>query len=193
MPPKEFQSSFIPKEVTKKPIRRAGGTNFINLIAVVLLVFSILSAAGVFLYKIYLSRSLESKQDALAQADEAFDRDLIEELQNLDRRLDSGEDLLDSHVAASLLLERLEEVTSQAVRFTSFGYSLGEEGIMITMEGEAESFGAIAYQSDIIGARREFRDVIFSGLATNESGNVGFSLTATIDPQAFLYAQTLPQ
>lgn len=193
MPPKEFQSSFIPKEVTKKPIRKAGGINLINLIATILLVFSILSAVGVFLYKIYLARSLESKQDALAQAEQAFDRDLIEELSNLDRRLSSGEGLLDSHVAISLLMDRLEEITSQAVRFTSFNYSLQEGGIVISMEGEATSFGAVAHQSDVIGASREFKDVIFSGLATNASGNVDFSLSATVNPQALLYTQTTAQ
>ena len=183
----EFKSSFIPKEpVTKRrTIRGASKGSFMGLITTIIVILIVVGAGGTFLYKKFLESSLESKIEELAQAEEKFDPILIEELIRLDRRLSAADTLIESHKAVSNLFEELETLTSQKVRFESFSYSQerGEDGLeIISLSGMAESFAAVAHQSDVFGEHRQFQDVIFSDLAITELGNVSFRFGATVDP-----------
>jgi Tfp pilus assembly protein PilN len=179
----EFKSSFIPKEPTRRHSRAtSSGGSFVGLITTIILVLTVVMTAGSFLYYKFLQSRLESKISALAQAEEEFDPILIEELVRLDKKLHAADDLLDSHVALSNLFEELGALTSQSVRFDSFNYTYEREAQRITMSGMAESFGAVAHQSDVFGESRNFSNVIFSNLAVGEFGEVSFDFAATVNP-----------
>lgn len=190
----DFKSSFIPKE----PLAKKGGAsrgkkgtlNVVSLIAWIIFILSVLAGVSVFLYNIYLGNSLESKKARLADEREEFDSALIDELVRLDVRLETASSLLSSHRAVSNLFEELEGVTTQSVRFDSFRYSAGEEEgapPTVSMSGTASDFNAVAFQSDVLGNSRSFRNIIFSGLEVTPGELVNFNITASVNPEVIRY------
>ncbi|MEK9176986.1 MAG: hypothetical protein AAB923_01700, partial [Patescibacteria group bacterium] len=144
----QFQTSFIPKKTFDVgPAPKATGSSvsaILSFIAVIALVLSIVSAAGVFLYERFLITSIKNKEETLERAKSAFEPELIRELSRIDAKFTIGEDLLSEHTAPSGLLDLLEEVTLETVRFTSFGYVADSEGnLRISLQGEARSFASV--------------------------------------------------
>lgn len=191
----DFKSSFIPKEplVKKGPARvvRRGETNIIGVIAWVFFILVIVIAVGVFLYKLFLTNSLESKKERLATEREAFDPALIDELVGLEKKMEVGERLLDNHVAVSKLFSALEDVTSQSVRFERFAYGQSSEaGGMptLSMSGIAVDFNAVAYQSDVLGESTSFRNIIFSNIEVTPEEAVTFNVNAQVDPRVINFS-----
>lgn len=187
----EFKTSFIPKktvEVGKR--RRRSSMSIFMLGGIVVFFIAVLASGGLFVYQRLIVRSIEKKQDALARAQEAFEPSLIRELSRLDERIGLVNTLLNEHVAPSSLLEVLEEVTLATVRFESFNFSIPEneeEGIKLVMNGSAVGFNAVALQSDEFAKNEYLKDPIFSSLSVAETGEVTFSVTATVDPKLFIY------
>lgn len=189
----QFQTSFIPKktfDVGSAP--KPAGVSVsavISFIAVIMLVLSAVSATGAFLYERFLLTSIKNKEATLERAKSAFEPELIRELSRVDAKFAIGAQLLDEHVAPSGLLDLLEDVTLESVRFTSFSYLSDPEGIHLVMRGEARSFASVALQSDELGRNRSLRDTAFSGLTLDERGNVQFTVTATVDPALVSYRE----
>lgn len=193
----QFQTSFIPKKTFDVgPAPKAATSSvsaIISFVAVILLVLSIVSAAGVFLYERFLLTSIKNKEETLERAKSAFEPELIRQLSRIDAKFTIGEELLDSHTAPSGLLDLLEDVTLETVRFTSFSYLSDSEGLHLTMQGEARSFASVALQSDELGRNRSLRDTAFSGLTLDERGNVQFTVSAIVDPTLVSYRERAAQ
>ena len=194
----QFQTSFIPKKTFDVgPAPKATGSSvsaILSFIAVIALVLSIVSAAGVFLYERFLITSIKNKEETLERAKSAFEPELIRELSRIDSKFTIGEELLNDHTAPSGLLDLLEDVTLETVRFTNFSYLADAGGeLRISMQGEARSFASVALQSDEFGRNRSLRDTAFSGLTLDEVGNVQFTVSAIVDPTLVSYRERAAQ
>ncbi|MEI7720202.1 MAG: hypothetical protein WCI89_03275 [bacterium] len=191
----QVQSSFIPK----KPLTGLGahtsssafGSIFL-LIAILLLAASLVSAGAAFAYERYLISSIAGNSASLDKAQAAFDPATIQELVRMDSRLTNAQALLQKHVAASALFGFLASQTLQRVSFSNFSYALGDDGsVSVTLAGEADSFSTLALQSDQLSANKLLKDVLFSGVAVGQSGQVTFSVRANVDPGVIKYSNTL--
>ncbi|MBP9771505.1 MAG: hypothetical protein KBD16_01075 [Candidatus Pacebacteria bacterium] len=190
----EFQTSFIPKKTfdVGAPAKASSATtlsSILSFVGVTVFVLSILGATGVFLYERFLISSIESKKESLERAKNAFEPELIRELSRLDAKLRISQDLLDEHLAPSGIFDVLEEITLETVRFTSMTYTLGEDGVRVSLQGEALSFASVALQSDEFGKNRAIQAPSFTGLTLDESGNVEFTVSALIDPAVVSYRE----
>lgn len=184
----QVPTSFIPK----KPLvgESRGGGGILNLIAVLIFLASLLSAGGAFAYQKYLDAALVSKDKSLKTAEGAFDTASIRDLERLDIRLSEARELIQSHVAPSGLFTFLSAATLERVQFTSLTLDIGAEGAgKLSMTGVADSFSALALQSDEFGEAKVLRDVVFSGITTDLAGRVQFSVTASVDPSILNYAK----
>jgi hypothetical protein len=191
--PATFQTSFIPKKSlveSSKP--KTSGVNLIALGSVVIFTLALGASAAVFLYGAYLKGNIAAKEKTLAKEKEAYEPATIEELRRLDGRIESAKDLLKNHVALSGLLGYLSKATLESVRFTSFEYSYAADGtIKLSMDGEAESFGSIALQSDEFAKSRYVKEPIFSNLNLDQDGNVVFDFTASVEPSLVSYERMI--
>lgn len=185
----QVQQSFIPK----KPLvgeSRAAGTGIMMLIAILMFVASLVAAGGAFAYGELLKKSIASKKESLAKAEGAFDIRSIQDLARLDIRLTEARDLIQSHVAPSGLFTFLSASTLERVQFTSLNLDISEDGsAKLAMTGVADSFSALALQSDAFSAAKVLRDVVFSGISTNSTGHVQFSVSAGVDSSIMSYAK----
>ncbi|MGC9602466.1 MAG: hypothetical protein ABSE76_01865 [Minisyncoccia bacterium] len=189
----QVQSSFIPKKSLDISTSRSEGSfGLLFLIALLVFIASLVAAGASFLYTGYLNNAIASKAQSLALAEGAFDPGTIQDLVRLDSRLNQSKTLLANHVAVSGVFALLEAQTLANVSFSNFEFDLNSDGTAkITMTGTANSFSTVALQSDQFGGSKLLKDVVFSGITVNTNGSVGFSVTATVDPSVFSYANSL--
>lgn len=195
----QFQpSSFIPKEpisTTPSVRRQKKPGNILLVIAIFVFVASLATAVGAFFYERYMESSLASAQDRLDTLQDSLEREVLEELINLDQRLAMSQELLANHTALTNFFEELERSTLRSVRFTSLAVSKNqvEDGFMLTLKGRTDSYPSVALQSDAFGQSDMFREPIVSDFGLSEEGEVLFSVSALLDPALITYAQSIQE
>ncbi|MBU6310628.1 hypothetical protein KGO06_01695 [Patescibacteria group bacterium] len=185
--PERVTASFIPKEsLMQDRVKRPSGPSafaFLNVVGIVIIILTAVSAGGIFLFKSYTEQSIASKKVTLDRQRAAFEPATIEDLQRLDARIQTARALLSRHHALSLVFDELEARTGGAVRFRSFSFEpAGQGAFVIDMSGSARSFNSVAIQSESFGDSAVIRDPMFSNLNLDTAGNVVFDFSATIDP-----------
>ena len=161
---------------------------FLNLIGAGILIVTVVAAGGIFLLKSYTESSIASKKQSLDRQRAAFEPATIEELLRLDKRLNASSGLLKTHTALTLLFNDLETRTGENVRFKTFKYEPGGPNrFVVSMNGIAKSFNAVALQSDSLGKSNVMKDPIFSNLNLDQGGDVVFDFSADIDPARINY------
>lgn len=188
-----IKATFIPREPLDdrpRPQVYTGGSPF-DLVALLCIILAVASAAlgvGMFLYVKFLETSKAAKVEQLKRAQDAFEPALISELTRLDDRMSSGHEVLNNHVAPSLLFDALEQLTLETVSFSSLNLTVDEANeITLEMRGKARSVNAIALQADLFGKHPAISSPLFSNINRGNDGVVGFDVTASINPSALRY------
>lgn len=190
----EQKVSFIPKKQIPKAIeqKRPIVINLFMFIAVIIFLGTLVLAGGLYFYRALLERNIASLSQSIVRVEEVISPELIKNLQNVDIRINIAEDLINQHKAVSSLFEALEVLTLKKVRFSQFSYLLNQEGTAnISLSGEADSYKALAFQSDVISKNEYFKNSIFSNFGLNIFGNVTFDLSADIENDLILYKNNL--
>lgn len=199
MEPK-FQSSFIPKSPVASTTsgmlgapmgRKTNKKGLLALLALAAFTISVLLALGVFGYKFYLKYSIDKMGADLENARATLQPEVIRELTRLDNRIISSQELIKRHQILSPLFKFLEVSTPKTVRFNNFGYSMTEQGLELSMTGEARGYMALAFQADIFNKSPYLKNSIFSDFSLNERGDVRFSFKAVVDPSLVSYQREM--
>ena len=163
------------------------------IIGGIIAIISLLLAAAVFGYELYLKNARDQKSIGLAEAQKAVNIDTVEEFIRLKNRLNTVQTLLDQHIGLSEFFDTLEARTLQTVRFSGLTVAVEDDrSAEIQMEGVARSFNALAAQSSAIAAEKRIKRAIFSDISVNKNGTVGFTLTATLDARLITSGDVLP-
>jgi hypothetical protein len=191
---KEFQTSFIPKKTvieSPKKIRSGGGV--VNLISFIVFLASLIAAGGAYFYRESVKTNIEEYKRSLAIAKNQFEPSLITELQILDKRLNAATTILDKHIAVSPIFVLLEEVTLPTVRYSDFSYEVDTATnlVNVTMKGEAKGYNFIALQADLFDDNKFIKNPIFSDFVLDQTGNIDFNLTFSVDKSLVSYESFL--
>ena len=188
------QTSFIPKkslaETGEAPNR---GIGFFTLITFIVFLVALIASGAVYIYRKSAESSSQSLEQSLENREKEFDPQSITQLLRFSSRIESAKSALANHIAVSPVLSLLEKTELPSIRFTSmdFNYS-GPSNITLSMQGQALDYNSIAYQSSVFGQTNgKMKDVLFSNLNLDQTGHVGFTLTADIDPGLVTYAAAL--
>jgi len=195
MPINEPKQSFIPKKpiTGKRSIRKNSSGLFFGLSFIIFLI-AVMASVGVYFYRAYTEKKVESMSISLERAKAAFEPSLIIELKRLNARIAASEQILSKHIAFSEFFEILEESTLKTIRFNSFNYvAEDDDTVSITAQGEAEGYSSIALQSDEFGDNPYVQNPIFSDLGVTSSGNVTFNLLMNMDLSYLSYKNSLKQ
>ncbi len=190
----EFQTSFIPKKpLAETRLPKARPVNIISFLGTIIFFASLASLAGVYFYKAYLGKQVDTMSAKLASAEAAYEPTLIADLENVDRRITDAKDILKNHVMTSPIFEALEDMTLQSIRFTKFSYVYSADGkkVEVKMSGQAKDYNAIAAQSDILGKNKYIDNPVFSNLNLDDKGRVSFDLFFSVDPLFVSYQDIL--
>ncbi|HEU5114799.1 MAG TPA: hypothetical protein VFT82_03465 [Candidatus Paceibacterota bacterium] len=185
----QFRTSFIPKKpITASPVRSAPVISLFSLLATVLFIVSLALSGGVFFYQRYLQTQIDSDKVSLDKAKGAFEPDIINQIVRLDTRIETGKQLLSSHLAVTPFFDFLSSITLQDVRFTDFNFSyLAPDKIVVIMKGQATGYAAVALQSDVLNAQKKLRETMISDLTLDPEGTVSFSVSTIVDPSLVSY------
>src|SRR6266404_6083972 len=189
----QVQASFIPKRSLDITPQRGGGFGgLLFLITLLLFVGSLVAGGAAFAYTQYLNKAIVDKSKSLQLAEGAYDPGTIEDLVRIDDRLIQAKILLGKHIAVSGIFAFLATQTLVNVSFSSFDYTLGDDGsAKITLQGSGDSFSTVALQSDQFNGNKLLKEVVFSNITVDTGGRVSFGVTATVDPSVLSYAASL--
>ena len=191
-----FQTSFIPKKpLAEDRIAPRRNVSIFGFLATLVFIGAVVAAGGAYLYKTTLDKNIASMKMQFESATNAFELSLINELQRLDRRIGSANELLENHVAVSPIFTALQANTLKSIQFTKFSYSTPKEAgapITVKMSGRARDYSQIALESDQLATNRDIHNAIFSNLQLDDrTGLVGFDLTFTVDSSLVNYGNNL--
>jgi len=201
------QTSFIPKKpLAPQPENSSyseGGVSVVTIICVILFFGMLALSAGTYLYRGFLNRTLVNKKETLEKARSGFDVTTIRDLKRLDTRIEESKKILDRHIALSRFFTVLQSATLKTVRFSNLtlSQSTTNEGgsadvvnapsafslVQFRVRGTARSYTSVALQSDQFGKTKGMKDLIFSGIALDDKGNVNFDVSALFDAQLLRY------
>jgi len=188
-----LQATFMPRQTTPGGDayeRRKSPPNFFMLAGVGIFLIVLALGGGLYVYKGVLTSSNEAKRASIQEAIRDFEPELTKELTALKTKIDAGKALIQNHKAFSLLLGLLEMNTAQTVRFNEFSYTAGPDNkISIAMRGEARTYNAIAFQSDVFSKIPQVKNPMFTNLSLDEKGVISFSVAADLDPSVLSYSR----
>lgn len=187
----KFQTSFIPKTSLEPTVTKPRSSmGLFSFLSSIIFFISLLVALGAFGWHKYLLNQDNQIKADLDRNIKSFEPQTIDQYVRLDNRIESAKDLLSKHVALSYIFDFLSEQTISSVKFNDFKYDVGTDGTAsITMNGQAKSYNAVAYQSEIFGKERALKNPLFSNLDLDQYGNVTFNFTAQIDPGFIVYTR----
>lgn len=190
-----FQTSFIPKKpITDGATRPVHTTSLFSILSTVLFITVLLIAGGFFGYQYYLNSSIEKTKANLQTELSRFEPSLVAQLTHLDTQIESSKTLLNNHLALSGFFDFLGAHTLRTVRFTSFSYASTPTGLAVVMTGQGQTYAAIASQAQEFSKsenQQYITNTSFSGLNPDKSGNINFTFSGTIVPNAFNYKKSL--
>lgn len=190
-----INSSFIPTKISlgERPREEYGSDAFdvMVLLGVIALVVAGTMAAGVFLYKQFLTNDLSAKKEQLNKAKKAFQPDLVRDLTRLDERISIAEGVLQSHIAPSAFFDVLGQITLKTIQYSDLNYEYtNPESLHIKMSGRAASVNGIAYQARIMSTHPAIKNPIFS-ITGIEKDSVRFEVELDINPEAVNFASLI--
>jgi hypothetical protein len=188
----KFQTSFIPK-TSLDPVPAHTGRKplgFFSFLSSIIFFITLLVAGGAFGWHKYLDSAKVKIQSDLDRNVKSFEPQTLDEYVRLNNRIDSAKILLSKHVAISYIFDFLSENTIQSVKFNDFKYEITPDGSAnLSMNGEAKSYNAVAYQAEVFGRERSLKTPLFSNLDLDTFGNVVFNFTTQIDPGFITYTR----
>ncbi len=194
MEPK-FQSSFIPKKPLSDSSRVLApvskNTNIFSVIATIIFLITLFVSGGLFVYEKIIQKQIGDVKKELDEARVAFETDKINELIDASVRLNSIKGMLEKHFAVSELLFLMQNLTMKTIQFGNFKLDNKSGQPILTMDGEALSYNAVAKQSEVFLASGFIRNVIFSDFSLNDSGLVRFRFTGAVVPRLISYKEAV--
>lgn len=187
----QFQTSFIPKKPIVSGIRdsigEVGSVNYFSIFVTMVFVAALIASVGLFVYEKVLNSEIAQADKDLTAAKDAFQIATTKELIDVSTRISSTQKLLNSHVVTSQIFAALQDLTVKKVSFNNFVFSYKDGGVYVTMDSEAQSYNALAQQSNILSKTAFVKSSEFSDFDISEKGNITSKLTALIDPALISY------
>ncbi len=191
--PPTIPTSFVPHPGNSAPKRyRADLTGAFAFFSYGVLGIVVLLAFGVFFYGRILASDKSAKDATLQKAEANLDPKTVNDFVRLQDRLNSGAQLLGTHVAFSGFFDALDTMLPSTVQFNQLALSIDAAGTpTLKGTGTAKDFNALAAASNSFATGSSVKDAIFSNIKVNQGGSVGFDVSATLDPKLIAYNPSL--
>ena len=182
------RTSFIPKtSLAVRPPKREG-LGFLMFLGLTIFLISLLGWLAAYSYNSLVEKDVHNLEAYLTQAKESFDPALLKVFENLDRRLNSAEDIMDAHSDLTPLFVMLDRVTLKTVRYTHFSYINNGAAAAVKISGEALDFPSVALQALEYSKEDKIMNPIFSNFGVEQGGKVTFDVSFNIDTSLVSYA-----
>lgn len=188
--PQAPQPAFIPRQSfrTHPTFQRNRTVNLFFLSGVSIFALAVIASAAIFIYHRILLGKVDGLSAKLEKAQVDLNPPLVGELISFDQRLRKAREIFDKHSIVTPIFDFLEEKTSINVRYRGLDMNRAADGsVSLTLDGEARSYGSVAFQADTFATSDFLGRVEISDIAPSERGLVSFKVKAAIDPNRLLY------
>jgi len=185
----EDKISFIPKKnLNPEPRGRRSGLGFFVAFSALMFFLSVGLWGGLILYEKYLNDNNDQLNASLNKQKGSFETASVKEIVNLSQKINLADRLIKTHKAPSPIFDLLASYTLKDVRFSSFDFSVSEEGsVSVEMAGLAKSYSDIALQSDAFKSVALVKGASFSDFSLDNKGMVRFAAKIDLDPSIINY------
>jgi hypothetical protein len=174
------------------PGRAASSISLFALLSTVIFIVAVALSGGVFFYKGILAKQITDDKATLDRARAAFEPQLVDQIIRLDSRIETSKTLLKNHVAVTPFFDLLSSITLRSVRFKDFSFNfLAPDKIQVAMKGQAQSYAAVALQSDVFSAQKAISNTLLSDLSLDQTGAVTFNVSTSVDPNIVSYKNSV--
>lgn len=192
-------TSFIPKRPMMSAAPASAPTHrrsvgVLSLLTAIIVLGTLASFAGVYLYEQQLISQKQSLEAAIAEARDGIGTDFITDMRRLDARIDGVQELIKNHIVVTPIFKELEAKTLRSVQYKDFSYSYTPEDksklqeVTVELTGTAKSYATIALQSDAFSDSTLIKNPVFSNLTLDEKTRaINFRLVFTVDPLGLSY------
>jgi len=202
--------SFIPKkgESGSSSKHHYAGGKRLNLVAFLAFLLAFAVCAGLFFYKKQAQSKQAKAEQELIQARQAFEPELINELDKLAKTINTAETLVNEHTALTPLFPLIEETTLKSVQFSSMEVSISNESTQTPETGDEESssepslatvsltgtgpgYASVALQLSEIVDHDQLLNPVLSEYSLTEEEKVDFSIEFSVPQSELRYVNTL--
>lgn len=191
----KFQSSFIPKKPLSDSQKVLGpvkkNTNIFSVIATLVFLVTIFVSGGLFVYEKIVEKQLVDTSKELDAARAAFETDKIQDLIDASTRLNSVKGMLEKHFAVSELLVLMQNYTVKTIQFNNFKFDNKSSNPLLSMDGEALSYNAVAKQSEVFAGTGFINNTLFSDFTLTDSGSVKFKFIGSVATSLVSYKEAV--
>ena len=210
MPGAQQGPSFIPKRTPTKHKRVRGPRRMyvFSIIAYILIFGAVLTAAGVFIYKLQVEAQMVERQKTLAEAVDNFSQSDLEMVKEFEQRLHFANQRMRHHYAETRLLNFFERVTAEPVQIDQLAVvRVDDELFEVNGTVVTNTFNSTIFQREVM-ADESLVNAVFTESAkltnlegddsdrsaptvspsnTDEAETVEFNLLMQLDAEAFHY------
>jgi hypothetical protein len=168
--------------------------NILSILAFVAFLVCLITIGGGFLLQGNLVSQKAYLENQLIKAEQQFEKETIEKAKVLDSRLILASSLLVKHKAIAHFFESINQKTLDTILFTSFtteALNPKDNTITFRLAGEANSYKAIAEQSQLFGDDTLLSNHVFSNFSVLNTGKVDFALKFYVKPEKLLLSYSL--
>ena len=184
-------TSFIPKRPVATEatvhVTHSRTVGILSLLTVVVVVATIVSFVGVYLYEQRLEGQKATLEQSITTARDGLGTEFVSDMKRLGARIEGVKALIKSHVVVSPIFAALEETTLRSVQYKDFQYDIvtdsttKKEVVEVSLTGSAKSYSTIALQSDAFAQNDLIKNPVFSGLTVDDqTSRVDFKLVFTV-------------
>ncbi len=186
--------SFIPKRsLAKESQEYRRPVSLFTLIAVGVMLVAIAVYGGLYFYTKSLQEKIDRKEAQLTALREEFDTELINKAKRLQARIEAANELLQRHVAFSLMFELLEAETIKAAQYTTLSYTKEGGAQVLGLSGKTAGFAQLASLRDALKETNVFSEFSVREMGLDEAGGVKFAFEAEIGEDHFRYARKISE
>jgi hypothetical protein len=169
--------NLIPEEYKKK--RTGLGIIFSKVVGIVLvlLILSLLLYGGLLIYKKSLTKSLADLKQAITDLQSKRSQSLEDSIYAAEKKLNTIGSLFENHVYWSKLFTKIEELAIADVSFSKMKSAFVEEGIDISLSGNAKTYTGLARQMISFKEDELFKKIDLTDLKLNENGGLDFAFS----------------
>lgn len=188
--------SFIPKGSLVREdsfLERRRPKSVIGFIAGIFFVVSTGSYAALYYLNDSLNQTIATKRGEIQKAKEEFNNaSEVGEARIFRARADLARELLNKHRVTSPVFTFLFDNTTESIMYEKFSFIVKPEGATLVLSGEAPSYAALAYQSDVLKLKeRELSKFSIRDISLTKFGTIMFTLELVFRPDYLLYTKNL--
>ena len=156
------------------------------LFSLSLLLLIIILCLGLWGYKIYLSRDIDTSITEIEELQSQRNFELEADFANLKIKIEDFKQIAKVHVYPSKIFKILEELTIPQIKFIGLDVNLLEAELIL--ETESIDYNTLAKQIVVFEDDSRIKNVDLSGVNLDDSGKVNSNLKIKIDSD-FLYSE----